>query len=306
MNALAMLREPFHVRARSAVAPAGQIAIRSGVVEFIEAIVRGASDVAVVDPTLTGPNSAVSDSLVSAHLGTVLYITLTPEYAQAAVRMIRALGAGDIVTYGYTDDPTTFAEILRKQSRASRHEYLLRALEPQISRLPPEFQLGIQAIAEQGDRINSVDNLASLCGVTRCTVWRRLRNAGITSAWGFVAGLSLIRNYDSLIWKDHPIMEIARAVGLGSVRALQRRCVAVSGLSLGAIRAPISIEQLAEHIAITLTTSRNAPGRRSLKRASQASADTRRDRPTRDIPPAPQRELRRLLYQSETGKRERR
>lgn len=254
MNALAMLREPFHLRARSAVAPPGRIAIRSGVIEFIDAIIRGASDVAVVDPTLAGPNTAVSASLASAHLGTVLYISLTPEYAQAAVKMIRALGAGEIVTYGYTDDPTTFAGILRKQSRASRHEYLLRALEPQISRLPAEFRSGLEAITEQGDRINSVDNLASLCGVTRGTVWRRLRNAGISSAWGFVAGLSLMRNYDSLTGKNLTIMEIAHSVGLGSPRALQRRCLVVSGLPLGAIRAPISIQDLAQSIAVTLTS----------------------------------------------------
>ncbi|MEO7217819.1 MAG: hypothetical protein ABI026_06465 [Gemmatimonadaceae bacterium] len=256
MKALAMLREPFHLRARAAVAPPGQIAIRSGVVEFIDAIVGGSSDVAVVDPTLAGGSRSVSDSLVSAHLGTVLYITLTPEYAQAAVKMIRALGSGDIVTYGYTDDPTTFAGKLRKQSRASRHEYLLRALEPQISRLPPEFRSGIQTIAEQGDRINSVDSLSVLCGVTRSTLWRNLRNVGIMSTWGFVAGLSLMRDYDSLVAVGRTMKDIAHMVGLGSVRALRRRCLVVSGLSLREIRAPVSIEELARRIAVSLTTAR--------------------------------------------------
>lgn len=248
------------MRARAAVAPPGQIAIRSGVVEFIDAIVGGSSDVAVVDPTLAGRNRSVADSLVSAHLGTVLYITLTPEYAQAAVKMIRELGSGDIVTYGYTDDPTTFAGKLRNQSRANRHEYLLRALEPQISRLPPEFRSGIQAIAEQGDRIDSVDSLSSLCGVTRSTLWRNLRNVGIVSTWGFVAGLSLMRDYDSLVAEGRTMKDIAHMVGLGSIRALRRRCLVASGLSLREIRAPISIQELARSIAVTLTTTRRATG----------------------------------------------
>jgi hypothetical protein len=254
MKALAMLRRPFHVRARSAVVPPSLVAIRSEVVDFVDAVVRGLSDVAVVDPTLAELNREVPNSLSRMHLGTVLYIRLTPEYAQAAVGMIRELGSGEIVTYGYTDDPMTFAGILRRQSRANRHQYLLRALEPQISLLPPELRAGIEAMSEQGDRIDSVDSLASVCGVTRGTLWRQLRNAGISSAWGFVAGLSLLRNYDALVGKGLKILDVAHAVGLSSERALQRRCVVVSGLTLRAIREPVSIQELAQRIAVILTT----------------------------------------------------
>lgn len=252
-----MLRAPFHLRARSAVAPPGLVSIRSDVVDFIDAVTRGSSDVAVVDPVLAKRDRAISDSLLRAHLGTVLYIHLTPEYAQASVGLIRELRAGEIVTYGYNDDPTTFADILRRQSRASRGHLLLRALAPQIAALPPGLRRGMGNISDQGHRIDSVERLATLCGVNRGTLFRHFKHAGITSASGFVTGLTFLRNYDALVDASLRMLDVARAVGLSSERSLQRRIVAVTGLSIRDIRAPVSIEHLTECIAGVLT-SRNA------------------------------------------------
>ena len=249
-----MIRRPFHLRARAAVAPAGSVAIRSGAVDFIDAVARGSSDVAVVDPTLAGHDQIVSHSLARAHLGTVLYIRLTPEYAQASVRLIRELGSSEIVTYGYNDDPTTFADMLRRQSRAHRGQLLLRALAPQIAGLPVELRCGVNRVSDQGHRIDSVDRLASVCGVARRTLSRHFKIAGITSAWQFVAALTLLRNYDVLIDESLTLLDVARAVGLSSERSLRRQCAAVCGLSLRTIRTPVSVECLAEHMASVLTT----------------------------------------------------
>lgn len=249
-----MLRKPFRARARSAVAPPDYVAMRPGPMDFIDAVTRGSSDVALVDPTLAERDCEIAESLSRAHLGTVLYIQLTPEYAQAAVGMIREVGSGEVVTYGYNDDPTTFAGILRRQSRVNRGQLLLRALAPQIANLPSEVRAGVRSMSEYGDRIDSVDCLASVCGITRSTLWRRLRSAGISSAWGFVTGITMLRNYDALVDADNGLLTIARAVGVSSARALQHRCTAVVGLTLEEIRKPISIEELAIRIAGVLTT----------------------------------------------------
>ncbi|MEO7101877.1 MAG: hypothetical protein ABI311_00955 [Gemmatimonadaceae bacterium] len=230
--------------------------MRPGTIDFIDAVLRGSSDVALVDPLLAGRDCEIAESLSRAHLGTVLYIHLTPEYAQAAVGMIRQVGSGEVVTYGYNDDPTTFAAILRRQSRASRGQLLLRALAPQIANLPPEVRAGVHSMSEYGDRIDSVDCLASVCGVTRSTLWRHLRSAGVASAWGFVTGIKMLRNYDALVDASNGPVAIARAVGVSSTRALQHRCKAVVGLTLQEIRKPISIEELASRIADVLTTPR--------------------------------------------------
>ncbi|HEY8312211.1 MAG TPA: hypothetical protein VIG47_16715, partial [Gemmatimonadaceae bacterium] len=173
--------------------------MRSATGDFIEAISRGASDVALVDPTLVECNRGVAGSLSRAHLGTVLYIELTPEYAQASIELIRELGAGEIVTYGYNDDPTTLASILRRQSRVNRGQLLLRALAPQIALMPPALRRGIRNISDDGHRIESADRLATFCGVTRFTLFRNFKKAGIVSTLGFVTGLALLRNYDLLI-----------------------------------------------------------------------------------------------------------
>jgi len=229
------------------------VAIRSAALDFIDAVARGSSDVAVVDPTLAEHDRGVPDSLSRAHLGTVLYIQLTPEYAQAAVGMIREVGSGEIVTYGYNDDPKTLAGILHRQSRANRGNYLLRELSTQIGLLPPPIRAGIDSIRKYGDRIDSVDSLASVCGVTRSTLWRQLRNVGISSAWGFVTGLTMVRKYDALIDPNSGLSATARALGVSSMRALQHRCTTVVGLTLDEIRKPISIEELAVRIADVLT-----------------------------------------------------
>ncbi|HEY5086122.1 MAG TPA: hypothetical protein VII66_02075 [Gemmatimonadaceae bacterium] len=214
---------------------------------------RGSSDVALVDPTLAEADPGIPDSLSRAHLGTVLYIRLSPEYAQASVKLLRELGSGEIVTYGYNDDPATFADILRRQSRANRGQLLLRALAPQIAALPAGIRRGVSQISDQGHRIDSVDRLASFCAITRGPLLRHFRNAGITSPWGFVTALTLLRSYDVLIDKSLTLLDVARAVGLRSERSLQRQCVAVSGLSLQTIQAPVSIEYLAECVAGVLT-----------------------------------------------------
>ena len=248
-----MLRPPFHARAQSAIAPPGTVIIRSGTGDFIEAIARGASDVALVDPTLVECNRGVAGSLSRAHLGTVLYIELTPEYAQSSIELIRELGTGEIVTYGYNDDPTTLANILRRQSRINRGQFLLRALAPQIALLPPAMGRCIRNISDNGHRIESADRLAAFCGVTHFALFRNFKRAGITSTLGFVTGLVLLRNYDLLIDPTLATLDIARAVGLSSGRSLQHQVETTTGMSLQAIRKPVSIEYLAERIAATLT-----------------------------------------------------
>jgi len=250
-----MLRKPFHNRTRAAVTPPGSLTIRSAAVDFIDAVTRGSSDVAVVDPMLAERDRAIPGSLSRAHLGTVLYILLTPEYAQASIDLIRELGIGEIVTYGYNDDPTTFADILRRQCGASRSQLLVTALSQQLTQLSPALYSRINHVSEQGHRINSVEQLARVCGITRWALSRQFKNAGIASQSGFVAALTLLRNYDVLTDRSLNLLDIARAVGLNSERALRRQCVAVSGLSIAEIREPpLPIERFVECIAGVLTT----------------------------------------------------
>ena len=248
-----MLGEPFYTRARSALAPPASVLIRSKAVDFIDAVTRGSSDVALVDPMLAERDRRIPDSLSRAHLGTVLYIRLTPEYAQASVELIRELGSGEIVTYGYNDDPMTFADILRRQSRTSRGQMLLQALAPQIAAMPSGIRRGMDRISDHGHRIDSVERLATLCGVTRGTLFRIFKTAGIVSTSGFVNGLTFLRNYEALVDDSLTMLDIARAVGLSSERSLQRRAVTVAGISLRDIRVPVSIEYLAARIAAVLT-----------------------------------------------------
>jgi AraC-like DNA-binding protein len=248
MRALARLRRPFHNRARAAVTPPGSVTIRSGTADFVDAVTRGSSDVAVVDPILAERDRSIPDALSRAHLGTVLYILLTPEYAQASIDLIRELGIGEIVTYGYNDDPTTFADILRRQSRASRSQLLVTALTPQLTTLPPALYSRISHVSEEGHRIDSVEKLASVCGSTRWALARHFRSAGIASPSGFVAALTLLRNYDVLTDRSLTLLDVARAVGLSSERALRQQVASVSGLSIAELRRPLPIERFVESV----------------------------------------------------------
>ena len=248
-----MLRAPFDARAQSAVAPPGSVTIRARALDFLDSLARGSSDVALVDPMLVERNRSISDSLARAHMGTVLYIELTPEYAQASVDLIRELGSGEIVTYGYNDDPATFASILRRQSRANRGQLLLRALAPQIALMPSDLRRGIRNISSHGHRIDSVDRLATLCGVGRNTLFSNFRIAGIKSVSGFITALIFLRNYDLLVDSSLTMIDVARATGFGSERSLRHQLIAIAGLSLQEIREPVSAESLTERIASILT-----------------------------------------------------
>jgi AraC-like DNA-binding protein len=248
-----MLRRPFHERARAAVTPPGSVAIRSAAVDFVDAVTRGSSDVAVVDPILAERDRAIPGSLSRARLGTVLYILLTPEYAQASIDLIRELGIGEIVTFGYNDDPATFADILRRQARASRGQLLVTALAPQLKALPPALHSRIAHVSEEGHRIASVEQLAGVCDITRWALARHFRAAGIASLSGFVAALTLLRNYDVLSDRSLTLLNVARSVGLSSERALRRQCLAVSGLPVAVVREPLPIERFVESVVGTLT-----------------------------------------------------
>jgi hypothetical protein len=249
-----MLRGSFYRRARAAVAPPGSVTIKRHSRDFIDAVTGGLSDVALVDPTLAARDSRVPESLSRAHIGTVLYIRLTPEYAQASVSLLRELGSGEIVTYGYNDDPATLAEVLQRQSRMHRAQMLLRALAGPIATLPPAIRRGIDHVSEQGDRINSVDRLVRACGVTRMTLSRSFRSAGMAPPRSLLAALAILRSYDTLIDNNVSHLDVALAVGVKSERQLQHRCLTLTGLTLDEIRAPISTEDLVKHMAAALMT----------------------------------------------------
>lgn len=251
-----MLRGPFQARALSAVTPRGSLIVKMHANDFVDAIARGVSDVAVLDPLLASGEAAIPVSLSKAHLGTLLYIELTPEYAQASIELIRELGSGEIVTFGYNDDPATFGDLLRRQSRASRGQLLIGALKRNIAKMSTEVRRGIAQLGEQGHRIDSAERLAALCGVTRGTLFRNFRTAGIVSASGLVTGLTFLRNYDLLIDHNFTMRDVARAVGLSSERALREGLSRLANISLNELRAPMSIEEFNRRIADTLTTPR--------------------------------------------------
>lgn len=253
MRAVAMLGKQFYLRARFAVASIGSVALRAGTPDFIDAVVRGSADVAIVDPLLVARDLEVTAALVRAHLGTIIYMRLTPDYAQAALTLLRDLGSGEIVAYEYNDDPRAFSAAIVRQSRAFRGRLLLRGLESRLPTLPPIVHRAVSRVNERGDRIDSINRLAAVCGVSRRTVLRDFQHAGISSAGGFVAGLTLLRNYDTLVDRGVSPVRVARSIGLSSERALRKRCLDVSGSTLDEIRAPMPIEDFAGRIAGVIT-----------------------------------------------------
>ncbi|HXF23434.1 MAG TPA: hypothetical protein VN602_02880, partial [Gemmatimonadaceae bacterium] len=142
---------------------------------------------------------------------------------------------------------------LRRQSRATRAHLLTTALSQRLKIVPSALYSCIDHVSEDGHRIDSVERLARVCGVTRWALSRQFRNAGIASPSGFVAALTLLRNYDILTDRSLTLLDVARAVGLSSERALRRQCIAVSGLAVTAIREPLPIERFVECIVDTLT-----------------------------------------------------
>ncbi len=253
MHALAMLEPDFANRVRPAVEPPGILTSRADTSSFIDAVKRGWADVAIVDPTLAQSSAAVPTVLCEAHLGTVLYIRLTQEYAVSLVAFVRRVEAV-VVIFGHNDDPRAFASLLLRSSRTARGKLLLTLLGPCLEELPKSIRDGINDLNERCRRADSVATLACYCGVPRSTLTRRLRMVGIRSAIDLIAALNLVRNFDVLADSRLSLQSSARTLGLASARRLTRRCVGLAGMTPCEIRENPSLESFTTRIVDSLTS----------------------------------------------------
>jgi hypothetical protein len=246
-----MLTSVFQNRVRAAVQPPGVVTFRSNTPAFIDTIRRGWPDIAIIDPTLVRLDATVPASLKRAHLGAVLYIRLTPDHAASVIAFVRQLAA-EVVTFGYNDDPGTFAALLTRSSRHRRGLLLLEMLQRQIGALPRLIRDGIRDLNERCDHVDSVATLASYTGVKRSALERRLREVGIRSTSNLVTGLNLVRNFDILADPTLSLQATTSLLGMSSVRCMSRRCVALSGLTPSVIRSGMTIDTFATRVAQTL------------------------------------------------------
>jgi AraC-like DNA-binding protein len=252
MRVLSMLTPILHDRARCALLPADTLLARASAREFVGTVHRGWADVAIIEPTLVSGDALVPVSLGHAHLGAVLYILLTPAHATAAIEFHRKLDV-DIAIFGCNDDPASLAIVLARRSRRQKGSILLELLKPQISRLPKIVQDGINALNERCTTINSVSTLSSYVGIARSTLARLLREAGICTPANLVVGLNLVRNFDILADPTISQRSAAALMGIGSIRSMNRHCVALVGLTPKQIRRGLQLETFAERVATALT-----------------------------------------------------
>lgn len=253
MNALAMLELDFMKRVNSAVEPPDILASRPDISDFIDALRRGWPDVAIVDPTLTRSSADVPIMLRKTHVGTVLYVRLTPAYAKSLVAFVRKAEA-TVVTFGYGDDPRSLAAVLFRSSRNARGRLLLDLLSPFLAELPKPIRDGLDDLNERCKRVDSVATLACYCSVGRSTLTRRLCSVGIKSAADLVMGLALVRNFDTLTNSNISLQSCARMLGMTSAKRLIRHCARLSGMTPNELRLQPPVEKFALRIAESLTS----------------------------------------------------
>lgn len=249
-----MLTGRFRDRIRAAVDPPGALSVQLRTAEFTDSVARGWPHVAILDPTLPDNVGAVVACLRRARLGTVLYVRLTPAYASCLVAFVRQANA-DVVTYGYSDDPVTLARVLTLTAHRERGSILLQFLTEALTALPSHIRRGIEEFNKSVQHIDSARQLACYCGVSNYTLNVHLRNAGMASAKRVVAALALVRAYDVLADAGLPVCHAAAQLRIASARALEHRCVTVSGARIRQLREGMSLEDFAKRVAERVTRS---------------------------------------------------
>ena len=158
----------------------------------------------------------------------VLYTRSDPGSFQASLPFVRA-GITDVVLAGVNDSPMRLARLLQELETRQPMSPLFTALRPQLERLPCAVADAVALLFRQPARLRSVDDLAHHSGVSRRTLFRSLKGAGITSARLLVAASRVSAAHQLLRDPKRTVAETASLLGYSSPDQLREHFVALTG-----------------------------------------------------------------------------
>ena len=223
-------------------------------------------DVVVVDPLADGANRA--EAVAEIHrqfpsLPIVLYTTLTGASMHAIAQLGRA-GVEHVVLSRFDDDRRRFLELLERVPGQALGAQMLRALAPQLGKLPVTVVRAIEQLFRAPARFRNAQDLAAASGSLLRTFYRQLDAAGIPSPRMLVAAAKLLRVYSLLRDPDRQIKEAAASAGYQSQHQLIQHMRALTGETPRVVRQTLEPEQFVARLAEGVTRPRGIEATQEL------------------------------------------
>jgi AraC-like DNA-binding protein len=260
---------------QEALARSAHVLLSSTATDFASMLRHRVVDVAVIDPVAGGDNvSAVGPhpaavALASApHVPFLLYMTgSTRSFDQ--IRSFFALKPTGLIMRGIDDSPAGIISVVRQAADASLQSRIGQSVGPQLESLPQQMQMVLRRIFEEPDVSENVRDLCVASGVPRRTFDRRLDEAGLSSAWMFLAVGRVAHAYRQLRPGGITCTEVAREMEYSSGRRLQNDTRTVLAMTPTAMR-QLDVEAFVGRIGAALTRRSEADTPRSEAAALDA------------------------------------
>lgn len=210
--------------------------------DFASQLRQRAVDVAVIDPGAGGdgvasvvPHPAAVALAGAPHVPFLLYVTGSSRSFDQT-RTFFALKPTGLIMRGIDDTPTSIISAVRQAAGASLQSRIAQSIGPQLATLPQRMQMVLRRIFDQPDVSENVNDLRVAAGVPRRTFDRRLDDAGLSSAWTFLAAGRVAYAYRQLLPGGLTCTEVAREMEYSSGRRLQNDTRTVLAMTPTAMR----------------------------------------------------------------------
>jgi AraC-like DNA-binding protein len=261
---------------QDALARSASVLLSTTATDFASILRHRVVDVAVIDPGAGGDGtSAVSPhpaavALASApHVPFLLYMsTSTRSFDQT--RSFFALKPTGLIMRGIDDTPASIISAVRQAADGSLQSRIGGSIAAQLERLPQRMQLVLRRIFEEPDVSENVMDLCEAAGEPRRTFDRRLDQAGLNSAWTFLAAGRVTQAYRQLHSGGVTCTEVAREMEYSSGRRLQNDTRTVLAMTPSAMR-QLDVGAFVGLLAAALTRRSDVDSRGSLAPRNGAS-----------------------------------
>jgi AraC-like DNA-binding protein len=210
---------------------AAHVRVTSSVEALVTDVRRVDIDVLVLDPESDGA-LRVDPATVGTRCGQIpllLYVEPTPQGMRAALPYIAACRGCSLLFRGLDDSPGPLQDALERAMSICIDARLCSALEPHLTQLPASAAEAVRTALRYPDGFATADSMAASAGVTRRTLDRWLRRAGLAPAGAILRVARVARGVKVLGIAGATVADAARAAGLNSTLAWRRHFSSVFG-----------------------------------------------------------------------------
>jgi AraC-like DNA-binding protein len=241
-----------HALARNA-----QVILSTSAAHFASLMRRDVVDVAVVDPgacgtdECVGPHPAVIALASAPHVPFLLYMSGATRSFDLTRSLFDLKPAG-LLMRGIDDTPGAIVAAVRQGAAASLQGRIAQSIAPELDRVPERMRMVLRRIFVEPDVSENVSDLCEAADVPRRSFDRRLADAGLSSAWTFLAAGRVVYAYRQLRRDGITCTEVAREMEYSSGRRLQNDVKAVLDMTPTAMR-QLDVSEFVERLRPALT-----------------------------------------------------